>query len=260
MKRTNVILTKIIYIGVFTALCFIGTSIMIPFGSSKVHLGNFFCVFAGLLCGGLIGGLSGALGMSINDIVFGYGWVTSLRTFILKFLMGFIAGFLFRILIRKKANGTILSWISAALMIGFLTFSVIKYVQGASGYSLVMVILTSILSALILLNAILSFRLDDVQKDVSFALIIATMVNVVGEFFLRILFSVILGTTYEVALANSFSKLPACLFTSVVTFLFVLPLFYPVYKATRKVNQLNDLDEYISIKVSDESKNGQKQS
>lgn len=249
MKRKNKVLFKIVYIAIFTALCFIGTSIMIPFGSSKVHLGNFFCVLAGLLCGGLIGGISGAVGMSINDLVFGYGIATALRTFILKFLMGFIAGFLFRLLIKKKANGILLSWISAMVMILFMVYTVIMYILGVSGFSLLLVILSSVLALLLLINAIISFKLDNVLRNVSFSLIVATAINVAGEFFLRILFSLILGTTYEASLATSLSKLPACLFTSVVTFLFVLPMFYPIYKATRRFNRFNDLDNYISIKA-----------
>ncbi len=252
MKRTNPILTKIIYVAVFTALCFIGTSIMIPFGSSKVHLGNFFCIFSGLLCGGLIGGISGAFGMALNDLVFGYGIAVAGRTFILKFLMGFVSGFLFRLLIKKKANGILLSWISAILMIAFLGFEVSMYLLGTKGYSLVLVILTSILSMLLLVNAIISFRTDDVLRAVSFSMLIGLCVNVIGEFFLRILFSMMLGTTYDVALATSYAKLPACIFTSVVTMVMVLPLFYPIYKATKKVNQLNDLERYISVDVGKE--------
>jgi uncharacterized membrane protein len=252
MKRTNRILTKIIYIAVFTALCFIGTSIMIPFGSSKVHLGNFFCIFAGLLCGGLVGGLSGAIGMGLNDLVFGYGVTVAGRTFILKFLMGFVAGFLFRLLVKRKINGILLAWISAILMLGFLSFEVTMYLMGKSGYSLLLIIMTSILSLLLLLNAIFSFRLDHVLRSVSFAMIVAISVNVIGEFFLRILFAMMVGTTYEAALATSFAKLPASLFTSVVTMIMVLPLFYPVYKATRKVNQLNDLDSIIKINVEEQ--------
>lgn len=247
MKRTNVILIKIIYMAIFTALCFVGTSIMIPFGTSKVHLGNFFCIFSGLLCGGFIGGFSGAVGMALNDLVFGYGAMVALRTFILKFLMGFIVGFLFRLLIKKKVNGTILSWLTAFLMMAFLSFTVSMYILGKQGYSLVLVILTSILTVLVLVNAILSFKLDNIHKCVAFSMLIATSINVVGEFFLRILFSMALGQTYDASLVTSFTKLPASMFTSVVTFVFVLVLFYPVYKATRKVNMLNDLDKYIGI-------------
>ena len=78
----------------------------IPLGTSKVHLGNFVCILAGLLCGGLVGGISGSLGMGLNDLLSGYGPDTYIRSFIVKFLLGFIAGALFRYLIKKEKKIT----------------------------------------------------------------------------------------------------------------------------------------------------------
>ena len=96
MNKDRKLLSQIIYTAIFIALCFAGTFVSIPLGTSKVHLGNFFCILAGLLCGPFIGGVAGSLGMGFNDIALGYGWNTYLRTFIMKFLMGFLAGYIFR--------------------------------------------------------------------------------------------------------------------------------------------------------------------
>ena len=63
------VLYNMVIIALFTALTFVGTYVQIPLGTSKVHLGNFVCILAGLLCGGLVGGISGSLGMGLNDLL-----------------------------------------------------------------------------------------------------------------------------------------------------------------------------------------------
>lgn len=246
MKRTNKILIKLVYIAVFSALCYVGTMIMIPIGTSKVHLGNFFCIMAGLLCGGLIGGISGALGMGLNDITFGYDYTVYCRTFILKFLMGFIVGSLFRFLVKKNWKSSIFTWLSAFLLAGLFTYILVMFTLGKEKYTLLMVILSGILFLLVLLNAIFSFKLDNVMKCVSFSLILATAVNVVGEFYLRIAFKMMLGMTYFDAKVISISSLPGSLFTSIVTLILVTTLYYPVYKATKSANQFDDLSSLLN--------------
>ena len=252
MNKNRTTLLKIIYVAIFTALCFVGTMIMIPVGTSKVHLGNFFCILAGLLCGGVVGGLAGSLGMGLNDIVFGYSYTTYLRTFVLKFLMGFIFGSLFRLLIKKKINGKVLIWISVGLMIGLFSYILSMYFQPESKYSLTLVILTGVLLALILFVAIFSFRFDRSMSCLSFALLVALAVNVIGEFYLRILISLSLDMTYEAALISSIGKLPGALLTSIVTIVFILPLYYPLYTATHRINVFNDLEDNISFTKSEE--------
>lgn len=257
MKKSRITILKIVYVAIFTALCFVGTMVMIPIGSSKVHLGNFFCILAGLLCGGWVGGLAGSLGMGLNDIVFGYSYSTYLRTFILKFLMGFIVGSLFRLLIKRKFNGQILIWIATGLMAMLFAYILTMYFQPESKYSLTLVILTSVLLALILFVAIFSFKLDRTMSCLSFALLVSLAVNVIGEFYIRILLSMTTGITYDVSLVTSLGKLPGALLTSIVTIVFVLPLYYPLYKATHRINVFNDLEEYISF--TKEEKDGTKE-
>ncbi len=245
MSKERQLLIKIIYAAIFIALCFGGTFISIPLGTSKIHLGNLFCVLAGLLCGPLIGGVAGSLGMGFCDLALGYGWNTYLRTFIIKFLFGFVVGLLFRICLKKKWNGTLLLGIATG--VGFLAFDWILYgyLTNGSGYSLTALIASAILASIILVALIASFWMPLSTKCLLFALICGLLVNVVGEFFLRILFSICLGTTFEAAFITSVSKLPAALFTSIVTIILALLFFYPVYFATRKLNETNDLNDYI---------------
>ena len=86
MEKQRKTLLYIIDIALFTSLSFGATYLAIPFGVSKIHLGNFVCLLASLLLGPWIGGISGALGMSMNDIACGYPWTTFVRTFVLKFI------------------------------------------------------------------------------------------------------------------------------------------------------------------------------
>lgn len=247
MNKNRKILLKTIYIALFTALCFVGTMIFIPFGPSKVHLGNFFCILAGLLCGGLIGGLAGSLGMGLNDIVFGYPPSTYLRTMILKFLMGFIVGTLFRILLKRNANSKLLNLISTLVLLALSITLLILYFIGLEKITIWIVVLCFVLFVLFLSIFLFSFKFDTVLNSISFSLTIALAINVVGEFLLRWLFTTIDGVESSQALVNSIAKIPASLMTSIVTIILVIPLFYPLYKATRKINAFNDLDDIIVL-------------
>lgn len=255
MKENRKILLKIIYIALFTALCFVGTMIAIPFGASKVHLGNFFCILAGLLCGGIIGGLAGSLGMGLNDIVFGYPPSTYLRTMILKFLMGFIVGTLFRILLKKNANAKLMNMISTLILLALSITLLTLYLIGYEKITIWIVVLCFVLFALFLSIFIFSFKFDTILNSISFSLTIALATNVVGEFLLRWLFTVIQGVESQQALATSIAKIPASLMTSIVTIIFVIPLFYPLYKATRKINAFNDLDGILVLNKEPVQKN-----
>ncbi len=245
MSKERQLLIKIIYAAIFIALCFGGTFISIPLGTSKIHLGNLFCVLAGLLCGPLIGGLAGSLGMGFCDLALGYGWNTYLRTFIVKFLFGFIVGLLFRICLKKKWNGTVLLGIVTGLSFLLFGWILYGYLTNGSGYSLTALVGSSIFTGIILISMIASFWLPYSSKCLLFALVCGLLVNVGGEFFLRILFSICLGATFDAALITSISKLPAALFTSIVTIILASAFFYPVYFATRKLNEVNDLSDYI---------------
>lgn len=185
--------------------------------------------------------------MGFNDIALGYGWNTYLRTFIMKFLMGFLAGYIFRLCLKKKANGSFLLGISTGLSLALFGFMLYMYFVPDSGYSLLAVIAISILSLMMLGGFIASFWLTSSSQCLLFAMIVSLAINVGGEFFLRILFNVITGVQFDAALVISIMKLPAALFTSLVTIILVVAFFYPIYFSTRKLNYLNDLNPYIAL-------------
>ncbi len=252
MNSERKTLLTLIYTALFIALCFAGTSIAIPFGASKVHLGNFFCILAGLLCGPLVGGIAGSVGMGLSDLMLGYAWTTTGRTFVLKFLMGFLVGWIFRLLLKKGAKGNGLLFAFSGIALALFAYALVTYfVAYDEKVSLVLVILSSILLFLALLTLVFSFKMNAVNKCLSFSLVIALSVNVIGEFFLRFFINLIVGMDASKALFTSYAKLPAALLTSIVTILGIALLFYPVYYATHKVNGLDDLAPYLLKKEED---------
>jgi len=84
---------KIAYAGLMAALCFVGYVVFPAFSvtGTKVHVGNAFVVLGALLLGGVYGGLAGAVGLSIADIISGYG-ASAPRTFITKLVIGLVVG------------------------------------------------------------------------------------------------------------------------------------------------------------------------
>jgi len=84
---------KIAYSGLMAALCYVGYVFFPAFSASgtKVHIGNAFVVLAALILGGVYGGLAGAVGLSLADIISGYG-ASAPRTFICKLLIGIVVG------------------------------------------------------------------------------------------------------------------------------------------------------------------------
>lgn len=84
---------KMAYAGLMAALCFVGYVYFpaISASGTKVHIGNAFVVVGALLLGGVYGGLAGAVGLSLADIISGYG-ASAPRTFICKFLIGIVVG------------------------------------------------------------------------------------------------------------------------------------------------------------------------
>ena len=180
-----------------------------------------------------------------NDIVFGYPYTSYLRTFIIKFLMGFIVGSLFRLLLKKPLRKEI--YVSFLILLGLILYAYALYIFINSNveYKNIIFIFSSILFALIIIITILIFKIKNVTRCLLLSLLASIFVNVIGEFFMRILFLKLAGQTYNAALISSFSKLPGALLTSIITILLVAILFYPLYKATYKINKLNDLNQYF---------------
>lgn len=92
MKGKKLTIYNLSAIGLMTAVCFVSNYLQIPFGSSRIHFGNVFCLLSGLLFGPLTGGLASGFGAFFYDLTFPLYIATSPFTLVFKFLMGFTAG------------------------------------------------------------------------------------------------------------------------------------------------------------------------
>ena len=260
------VLYNMVIIALFTALTFVGTYVQIPLGTSKVHLGNFVCILAGLLCGGLVGGISGSLGMGLNDLLSGYGPDTYIRSFIVKFLLGFIAGALFRYLIKKEKKITYrFYFISGAFLITFITLLVLYLTKGEViqmdakrkfTISILLLSLLAVMSVFFFVIQLFVKKINLVQRYVLYVASIASIFNITLEFLIKIPFKVWMASlTWEGATIYAVSSLPSSLITCIVTTLFVTFIYIPLYTATQKINRLNDVYENIQKITSLETEN-----
>lgn len=256
ISKTKKTIYFMILIGLFSCLCFIGTTYLyIPMGS-KIHLGNFFCIIAGLLCGGLVGGLSGAIGMGLSDLICSYGPDTIIRTIIVKFALGFIVGILFRYLLKRKKNlkwpSLIIGLIFMALFITFLTLylvydGVILIGERKFTINIGLVISLPVMSVCFLTIFFLIRKMKLIISCVVVTTSIGMFINVILEFFLKIPFKMLLASmNFEQAVIYAFTSLPSALFTAVMTTIFIGFVYLPLYYATSKVNRFNDLYDTIN--------------
>ena len=260
------VLYNMVIIALFTALTFVGTYVQIPLGTSKVHLGNFVCILAGLLCGGLVGGISGSLGMGLNDLLSGYGPDTYIRSFIVKFLLGFIAGALFRYLIKKEKKITYrFYFISGAFLITFITLLVLYLTKGEViqmdakrkfTISILLLSLLAVMSVFFFVIQLFVKKINLVQRYVLYVASIASIANITLEFLIKIPFKVWMASlTWQGATIYAVSSLPSSLITCIVTTLFVTFIYIPLYTETQKINRLNEVYENIQKITSLESEN-----
>lgn len=115
-------LTKISYAGLMAALCYVGYAVFPAINASgtKVHVGNAFVVLGALLLGGPYGGIAGAIGLSLADIISGYG-ASAPRTFITKLVIGLIVGLVAHKIAKiseDHSKAYILGWSTAATVAG----------------------------------------------------------------------------------------------------------------------------------------------
>ena len=263
------VLYKLTLIAVFTGLCFAFTfiNIQLPTGD-MVHLGNFVMILAALLLGGLEGGLVGSLGMGIYDLVFYSSRPTTIiRTFILKFLVGLIVGVVFRLLLKKKVKTEALTLISAIIFLLFTASTLIVFLNGnfndfglenylSTTYligssklkiSLFVPIFSFIFTIGMGVAYILSRKLSTRSKAALFAITIAVLINIIGEFFFRYLLEGInntyvseLANGFDVSLAVAISKIPGSLVTGFVSVLFTIIIYEPVYIGVKWLSQFHD--------------------
>lgn len=255
MNKQSFGMKRMCITAVLTALCFAATYISIPLPTgAKVHLGNLVCVLAGLLCGGVVGGVTGSLGMGINDIAQGYGWSTITRTFIIKFLMGFIVGYLFRLLVKKEKASKYCLLPLTALFLGLTIWSSIVYSIGSGmisitigssskevAFSVLIPIFTGCIFFICLVACCFLNKITIKQRAVLDATILATIVNIIGEFFIRWLLTGIEQSDYRVSLVSSISKLPASMITGTITIVFAVLIYLPIYKALSHSGLLQEI-------------------
>lgn len=100
---------KLTYTGLFIALVFIFSAffqipLKTPMGETRFHLGNTFCLLAGIILGPGLGGLASGLGSVIFDLTNPLYFASAPFTFINKFMMGFVAGLVFKKIGRKDSK------------------------------------------------------------------------------------------------------------------------------------------------------------
>ena len=265
MGKTEKLLNKIIVIALFSALCCAATFIQIRMPAGDfVHLGNFVMIISALLLGGIAGGLTGSLGMGLYDIIF-YTQKPStiIRTIALKFLIGFIVGSVFRLVLKKKLKTNILLYISAAFSLVIFIASIVFFAMGdksnlsfSSGLnsvvsdflgsgksvkiSLYIPIFAGVFTIGTLVAAIFSNKLSKRSQAALFAITIAVLVNIVGEFFLRWLLEGLMLDGFDVSLVTATSKIPGSLITGFISIFLAVLIYEPIYKAVGHTALFND--------------------
>lgn len=256
MEKNSKIVYKVVITAIFAALSFAGTMINIQLPmEGMVHLGNFVCILAGLLCGGVVGGIAGSLGMGAYDLIYYSAYPTTIvRTFILKFIMGFVAGYLFRFILKKENPLTVILLVFGivfSLLFGITLYLTLQgsvdVVIGSATSSLTVSPLVPIFAGIfalgLLMAAIFSRKIKYFQKSVLFTATVVIIINIMAEFILRIIFSMMFESLkFQAALITSVVKLPASLITGVFTVVLVTLIFPAMFKAVKNLNKLNDIE------------------
>lgn len=117
---------KLTYIALFMALVYIFSRFFqipytTPFGNTRFHLGNVFCLLAGLILGPVHGGLAAGLGSALFDLFDPIYFTSAPTTFINKFAMAWVAGWFF----YKKGKGSEKSRILLSSILGQVTYIIL---------------------------------------------------------------------------------------------------------------------------------------
>lgn len=266
MKNKN--LYKAILTALFTALSFAGVFVQIKLPVGMIHLGNFVCILASFIIGGVLGGFSGAIGMMLADFQLGYGVPSAIRTLILKFFMGLIAGCLFKVLKRKEKDNNILNliltivlFVSTIVMtvLSILSYQgkfVVNYEKAGKIVSKTLEfhwLIPVLLGVLFIFSFIVLILRNKVDKEARVALIASSFAisfNIFGEIFIKTLLYYWLNSAYntmDAAFMYSVSGIPSTLATSCVTLVLVGFIFNPIYKAYKNTNAYLILEDEKKI-------------
>lgn len=106
--KKQLTILQIAMTSLMAALVFVSSMIQIPIplpvGNTRLHLGNVFCLLAGLLLGALRGGLAAGLGSFFFDLLNPQYLAGSPFTFLFKFTMAFVCAKVSRIGGRQADN------------------------------------------------------------------------------------------------------------------------------------------------------------
>lgn len=220
---------NLVLMAILTALCYVGTFVMIPLPTGdKIHLGNLVCIIASLLLGGLKGGMVGSIGMALNDLHFYLDTPsTIIRTLIVKFLMGLVAGIVFKSLFKKNTSPKTVNIIMLLMGLFFIfVFGISLYYALNSdltnefniSVSILVPITSLIFAALYLVGIFILSKKIDIYKYTMIAASLGILTNIVGEFSFRIILYVFFDRYgFEPALIMAMSKLPAAILTGIIT-------------------------------------------
>ena len=119
----NLTTKKLVYVALFTALVYIFSRffqipVVTPFGQTRFHLGNVFCLLAGILMGPGFGGLAAGLGSALFDLFDPVYFTSAPITFVTKFALAFVAGAIY----RKRSELVDKKRLVIAAILGQLTY------------------------------------------------------------------------------------------------------------------------------------------
>lgn len=136
----NLTTKKLVYVALFTALVYIFSRffqipVVTPFGQTRFHLGNVFCLLAGILMGPGFGGLAAGLGSALFDLFDPVYFTSAPITFVTKFALAFVAGAIYRKrneLVDKKrlVLAAILGQLTYVFLYLLKTYITNKFVMG----------------------------------------------------------------------------------------------------------------------------------
>lgn len=174
---------KLVYMGLFTALVYIFSRffqipIVTPLGQTRFHLGNVFCLLAGLLLGPVNGGLAAGVGSALFDLFDPVYFTSAPVTFITKFAMAFVAGMIYKkrkelVDKPKIIVGSILGQITYVVLYLGKTFIKNKFILGLTleatmaeviqkaGVSLTNAVISIIIASILAIPLLKAVKFDD---------------------------------------------------------------------------------------------------
>lgn len=173
---------KMVYVALFTALVYIFSRffqipVITPFGQTRFHLGNVFCLLAGILLGPGLGGLAAGLGSALFDLFDPVYFTSAPITFVTKFALAYVAGALYKNrkeLVDKKKLVTssiagqltyvflylLKTFITSKFVMGFTNEAVMAELLPKAGVSLFNALISVIIASILAIPLIKAIKFD----------------------------------------------------------------------------------------------------